>query len=276
MTTSDESIFRDFLYDICRTGDELGTTIFVDDHLDIGRRQNKVTLWIDRVDASAHFDIHHASATISSFAGANHSTDKCCCLVFHVCLNSNADTRVDTFMMFLQSKDGPPLDDHGDTDKNPFWVDRPSFTSRSSFSKFAVFVLVLLSAATLALAIPFFFSHRQTGSLSWPEDGYIRYQTPNSSGPKRQLQLRYSNATDWARKNLHQNGEWRMRMDDQALIPAELWDEDEDFYQTWYYTRYPHMREIIQQRKYMRPSWLGSLDVIVPWDKEFHFNHCVS
>lgn len=66
-----------------------------------------------------------------------------------------------------------------------------------------------------------------------------------------------------------------MRLDDQALIPAELWDEDEDRYQEWYYTRYPQMREIIQQKKYIQPSWLGSLDIMVPWDKEFHQNHCV-
>ncbi|KAJ5538939.1 hypothetical protein N7494_001463 [Penicillium frequentans] len=83
--------------------------------------------------------------------------------------------------------------------------------------------------------------------LSWPKDGYIRYPTPNSHGPKRQLRLFYHNATQWGHDNPHQSGEWRVRMDDQALIPSGLWDEDEDFYQTWYYNRYPHMREIIQQ-----------------------------
>lgn len=129
---------------------------------------------------------------------------------------------------------------------------------------------LIVAVCTFAL-LPF----SQHGTNIWPEDGYIRYPTPGSNGPKRQLRILYQNATEWSRKNPHNNGQWRMRIDDQALVPIEAWDRDEDRIQQWFANRYPGMRHVVETRSYLRPSWLGSLNVSVPWDDQFHFAHCI-
>ncbi|KAK4441934.1 hypothetical protein QBC34DRAFT_453401 [Podospora aff. communis PSN243] len=124
-----------------------------------------------------------------------------------------------------------------------------------------------------SLLFPFWFQWDNV--LKWPDDGWIRYRTPNSSGPRRQLRIYHHNATAWSRANPHSNGEWRVRIDDQALIPSELYDADEDRYQQWFRQRYPHLQRIVETKQYIRPAWLGSLDIRVPWDHEFHLAHCV-
>lgn len=138
------------------------------------------------------------------------------------------------------------------------------------------FALLMAFATILAFSALFEPRFQATEALrGWSEDGYIRYLTPGSEGPKRQARIYYYNATEWSQNNPHDNGQWKIRMDDQALIPTEAWDEDEDKYQEWYHARYPEMRDVIRSRKFLRPSWLGSLDILVPWDKEFHLAHCV-
>lgn len=131
--------------------------------------------------------------------------------------------------------------------------------------------LLSLLALILVFAIPSAPSHNS----SWSEEGYIRYPTPGSDGPKRQLRILYHNATEWSQKNPHDNGEWKIRMDDQALIPAAAWDPEEDRYQAWFHDRYKVMSTAVRERSFIRPSWLGSLHMVVPWDDEFHLAHCV-
>ncbi|KAF5596565.1 DUF3328 domain-containing protein [Fusarium pseudocircinatum] len=127
----------------------------------------------------------------------------------------------------------------------------------------------------LALILVFAFPNAPSHSTSWSEEGYIRYPTPGSEGPKRQLRILYHNASEWSQKNPHDNGEWKIRMDDQALIPAAAWDPEEDRYQAWFHDRYKVMSTAVKERSFIRPSWLGSLHMIVPWDDEFHLAHCV-
>ncbi|KAF5024430.1 hypothetical protein F66182_3516 [Fusarium sp. NRRL 66182] len=127
----------------------------------------------------------------------------------------------------------------------------------------------------LAVVVALVFSKAPTHKSSWSEEGYIRYHTPGSNGPKRQSRILYENATEWSRNNPHDNGEWKIRLDDQALIPAAAWDPDEDRYQAWFHDRYEVMSDVVKKRSYIRPSWLGSLDILVPWDDEFHLAHCV-
>jgi hypothetical protein len=107
------------------------------------------------------------------------------------------------------------------------------------------------------------------------EDIYDRYITTGSVGPKHQLRIYWQNASEWAAANAQDTGKWKVRIDDQAIIPAELYDEDEENYQHWYRHRYPEMQQVIDNRDYIRPSWMGSLNMMVPWDEQFHFAHCV-
>jgi hypothetical protein len=64
-------------------------------------------------------------------------------------------------------------------------------------------------------------------------DGWIRYpRPPESNSPRRQLPIYHHNATARAQSKSHDDGQWRVRIENQALSPAELYD-DEDRYQKW-------------------------------------------
>ncbi|PVI03244.1 hypothetical protein DM02DRAFT_521136 [Periconia macrospinosa] len=105
---------------------------------------------------------------------------------------------------------------------------------------------------------------------------WVRYDLHGSQGPKYQLQFTHHNASSWAAKNPHQNGEWAFRIDDQAMIPAHLMDEEEELYQRWFRKRYPEKNKIRLEQKYINDSFLGDPDQIqVPSDKQFHMAHCV-
>jgi hypothetical protein len=113
-------------------------------------------------------------------------------------------------------------------------------------------------------------------TLNGKGDGiYVRYDTSGSTGPRHQLRIYWQNASQWAAANPQDTGKWKVRLDDQAIIPAELYDEDEDRYQQWYRNRYPEVQQVVEDLNYVRPAWLGSLDMMVPWDNQFHFAHCV-
>ncbi|KAF2109807.1 hypothetical protein BDV96DRAFT_475220, partial [Lophiotrema nucula] len=102
-----------------------------------------------------------------------------------------------------------------------------------------------------------------------------RYPTPGSIGPKHQARLQWGNATEWARKVRYNKQDWRVRMDDQALVPSSLYDEEEEHYQKWFQQRYPYMKGLIDCMEYIHPAWLGSENISVLWDAQFHFAHCV-
>ena len=107
-----------------------------------------------------------------------------------------------------------------------------------------------------------------------PETEWIRYLTPGSTGPKYQYQFTHHNVSRWAAEHPHSNGEWAVRIDDQAMIPVHLLDETEAGYQRWFQKRYPEMDQVVQREDYLNESWLGSLQINVPSDHQFHFAHC--
>lgn len=150
------------------------------------------------------------------------------------------------------------------------WIPRFAFDARSRKSPKSM--LILRGCAFLLFCFLVFSIINPHSNAGAGE--YIRYPTGDSEGPKHQLRIYIENATEWARNNPHDNGEWRVRVDDQAIIPAHLYDDEEDKYQQWFAARYPHYTEIVEKKNYIRPSWLGSWNVGVPWDKQFHDAHC--
>ncbi|KAH8807287.1 hypothetical protein F5884DRAFT_788890 [Xylogone sp. PMI_703] len=105
---------------------------------------------------------------------------------------------------------------------------------------------------------------------------WVRYDLKGSEGPKYQLQFTHHNVSEWAAKNPHDHGEWALRIDDQAMIPAHLMDEEELRYQRWFRQRYPEKDRIRLNQDYLKESFLGDPDQIqVPTDKAFHMAHCV-
>lgn len=136
-------------------------------------------------------------------------------------------------------------------------------------------VLAILVMATLALLI--IALSRARLMLSGPANvPYQRYDITGSHGPRYQLQFSYSNVSDWARSHPHTNDEWFLRIDDQAMIPTALVDEEELRYQAWYQTRYPEMNAIRLNQTYLDEEFLGDPEAIqIPADTTFHMSHCV-
>jgi hypothetical protein len=105
---------------------------------------------------------------------------------------------------------------------------------------------------------------------------WIRYDIKGSQGPRHQLQFSRHNVSDWAAQNPHQNGEWAVRIDDQAMIPARLMDEDELRYQRWFQKRYPDMKAVVDNQDYLNRTFLSDPDRLrVPADWMFHHAHCM-
>jgi len=104
---------------------------------------------------------------------------------------------------------------------------------------------------------------------------WMAYDTQGSVGPKYQLSVNGANASNLV-SYMEQHGEWTLRIDDQAIIPLSLLDEDEKHYQQWYQNRYPETNAIMNSGNYLNETWLNSpLAERVPADDMFHFSHCV-
>ena len=135
-------------------------------------------------------------------------------------------------------------------------------------------VLIFLSCvfAGLALSAKYFLVvHSSEKYHSW-----MAYDTHGSIGPKYQLSISGSNASAWTSSSVYKNGGWALRIDDQAIIPAHLMDDDEKKYQAWLQKEYPVMDRIRLNQDYLNETWLSSAATDqVPTDDLFHFSHCV-
>ena len=127
-----------------------------------------------------------------------------------------------------------------------------------------VFVVLLLS-------IIHFTSRDKTDEFhSW-----VQYDTCGSNGPKYQLPVDASNASSWA-SYAQEPSLWTLRIDDQAIIPVNLLDNEERRHQAWIQRRYPEMNQIRLNGSYLDETWLSSPALNqVPSDELFHFAHCV-
>lgn len=104
---------------------------------------------------------------------------------------------------------------------------------------------------------------------------WMAYDTHGSIGPKYQLSLTGQNVSEWS-SYIHNDGEWVLRIDDQAIIPLHLMDEEEKHYQEWYRNHYPEVNQIRLNLDYLNETWLSSPSVDqVPVDDLFHLSHCV-
>ena len=130
----------------------------------------------------------------------------------------------------------------------------------------AVITLFILSITVSYLTK----NHRADELHSW-----IQYNTRGSTGPKYQLHVDASNASAWS-TYAQDPSLWYLRIDDQAIIPIHLLDDEERHYQDWIQKRYPEMNQIRVNRSYVDETWLSSPAIDeVPTDELFHFSHCV-
>ena len=105
---------------------------------------------------------------------------------------------------------------------------------------------------------------------------WVRYDLKGSEGPRYQLKFTHHNVSNWASTHAHNNNEWALRIDDQAMIPAHLMDEEELRYQRWFQERYYEKNQIRLKQDYISEAFLSDPDQIqVPSDMTFHMAHCV-
>jgi hypothetical protein len=103
---------------------------------------------------------------------------------------------------------------------------------------------------------------------------FTEYSTEGSIGPYFQRHVTPENATELV--EAMKPGEWTLRIDDQAVIPTYLLDEEEAHYQKWFQNRYTEMNRIRTSGDHMNETWLSSLAIDnVPTDGVFHVAHCV-
>jgi hypothetical protein len=100
-------------------------------------------------------------------------------------------------------------------------------------------------------------------------------QCPLSIGPPHQLDYTQFNITEWAKSNINNDTQWAIRFDDQALIPAHLYTDEEAYYQMWYRNRYKEQALLVSEEAHLNETWLYSNESYVPADTQFHISHCV-
>ncbi|KAH7108708.1 hypothetical protein B0J11DRAFT_449538 [Dendryphion nanum] len=134
----------------------------------------------------------------------------------------------------------------------------------------------ILGVLTCLLVATFILRRDTPKEISDKFHTWIQYKTEGSSGPKYQLAINGKNASQWNAYVNDDTRQWALRVDDQAIIPLELMDEEEKHYQEWFHKRYPEVRKITLDRDYLNETWLNSPSRdLVPVDEMFHFSHCV-
>ena len=134
----------------------------------------------------------------------------------------------------------------------------------------AACVLFLLVATTL-----FFFFRAGSGISAAADNSGIQYEVGSSSGPKYSHLLTPDNITEWA--DVHYDpAKYYIRIDEQALVPIELLDEQEMRYQQYLTERYPEKAEMRDSQAWLDPEFFHEPNnFMLPTDDEFHRGHCL-
>ncbi|KAL1981348.1 hypothetical protein VTN96DRAFT_2739 [Rasamsonia emersonii] len=138
----------------------------------------------------------------------------------------------------------------------------------SAVHKKWTYALLALVAALLLTAATLFYSTR-------PDTRLIQYNVGDSIGPKYTALLTPENVTEWVEKH-YDPEKWFIRIDDQALVPIELMDEQEWRYQEYLAKRYPEKAELRDSGMWYNLDFLSDPNnYMLPTDKEFHRGHCI-
>lgn len=147
------------------------------------------------------------------------------------------------------------------------------------FKDFPYFRLLFWSviiAICVVVAVIFGQYHLKPFHQHYENGIWVRYNVKASQGPKFQLQFDHHNASKWASEHPHDDGEWALRIDDQAMIPVEFMDDEEERYQRWFRKRYPEKNQIRLNQDYIKDEFLSDpAQIQVPSDHAFHMAHCV-
>lgn len=110
---------------------------------------------------------------------------------------------------------------------------------------------------------------------------YIEFPTPSSNtGPRHQQYLLPSNVSVLPSLN-GSAGEFILRLDDQALMPAAFVDERELEVQGWFATNFPLLASVRDSGRYLEPSYLDYSGTATGPERlllheRFHIAHCTT
>jgi hypothetical protein len=151
---------------------------------------------------------------------------------------------------------------------------KPKSTLRASLLSTSGAITILGVIASIFAIFVFstkYHGHKQPAE---PVREFTEYSTEGSIGPYFQRHVTPENATELV--EAMKPGEWTLRIDDQAVIPTYLLDEEEAHYQKWFQNRYTEMNRIRTSGDHMNETWLSSPAIDnVPTDGVFHVAHCV-
>lgn len=149
---------------------------------------------------------------------------------------------------------------------------KPTFGSKVLSTGGAITILGIMASIFAILALSA--QHRAHEHPVEVVHDFTEFSTEGSIGPYYQLHVTTDNATELAEKM--KPDEWTLRIDDQAVIPMYLLDEEEAHYQKWFQDRYTEMNRIRTSGDHMNATWIGSEAIDnVPTDGVFHVAHCV-
>jgi hypothetical protein len=151
---------------------------------------------------------------------------------------------------------------------------KPKSKLRASILSTSGAITILGVIASLIAIFVFwtkFHGHQQPAE---PVREFTEYFTEGSIGPYYQRHVTPENATELVEHM--EPGDWVLRIDDQAVVPSYLVDEEEAHYQEWFRNRYTEMNRIRTSGDHMNVTWLNSeAPDNVPTDGVFHVAHCV-
>jgi len=140
--------------------------------------------------------------------------------------------------------------------------------STSSKTMSVIASALVITAATLFAAWVFL-------QPKEPDSVFVQYDDHGSVGPKYTSLLSPSNVSEWV-QNHYNPADYYWRIDEQALVPIELLDEQEMRYQEYLATRYPEKAEIMDSDAWKDPEFFEDPNnFMVPTDMAFHRGHCV-
>ena len=105
---------------------------------------------------------------------------------------------------------------------------------------------------------------------------WIAYPVGHSIGPPFQFRIDASNSSRWAATHDGNAEDFILRLDDQTLIPHELYTAQEDRYQQWFRRFYPQLADVYDTGGYLDSAFLArTVEEPIDVDQRFHLAHCV-
>jgi len=132
--------------------------------------------------------------------------------------------------------------------------------------------LLFLAVTTMVLLLAIITTVLGLASLT-PKPKQMGRSAIHTTGLANQLYLTGSNVSEWRAQN--NASQWRLRLDDQSMIPLSMLDERELKVQAWFEETFPALKLNRDSGRYLDADYLALWDEII-LDEKYHIAHCVA